>query len=130
MITDPISDMLTRIRNASLAKKEEVLIPFSKMKLALADILKKEGFVGNVEEIKGDNFSEIKVVLKYHKNKPIINKIERVSTPGRRVYAKKDSLPVILNNLGIAIISTPEGVMTNKEAKKRNLGGEIICKIY
>jgi len=129
MITDPISDMLTRIRNASMVNKEEVIFPFSKIKFAIAQILKEEGYIQNVKKI-DNKFAEIKIDLKYVNNQSAIHKIERVSKPGCRVYAKADNLPVILNNYGIAIVSTPRGVMTNKEAKKLKLGGEIICKIY
>lgn len=129
MITDPISDMLTRIRNASMADKEEVIFPFSKIKFAIAQILKEEGYIQSVKKI-DNKFAEIKIDLKYINNQPAIHKIERVSKPGRRLYAKVDNLPVILNNYGIAIISTPKGLMTNREAKKFKLGGEIICKVY
>ena len=133
-MTDPIADMLTRIRNALAVKKPEVILPFSKIKLAIAEILKEYGYIKNVEKIeKGsadNNHDEIKITLKYLGNQPAITDLKKVSRPGRRIYATKDKLPVILNNLGIAIISTPQGLMTNKEAKKKNSGGEIICEIY
>ena len=129
MLTDPISDMLTRIRNASMVDKEEVVFPFSKIKFAIAQILKEEGYILKVKKI-DNKFVEIKIDLKYENDQSAIHKIERVSKPGRRVYAKADNLPVILNNYGIAIVSTPKGIMTNKEAKKFKLGGEIICKVY
>lgn len=137
-MTDPIADMLTRIRNASAVKKHEVVIPMSKIKYEIAKILKAEGWINDVEMIKTASkknkytvFDDIKVFLKYKKSgRPVITSIKRISKPGLRIYAGKSNLPVVLNNFGIAIISTPEGLMTNREAKRRNLGGEIICEIY
>ncbi len=136
-MTDPIADMLTRIRNASLVNKHEVVMPMSKIKYEIAKILKKEGFVLDLEIFKPQNlkkrgvFDEIKILLKYKKNgKSVITKINRISKPGLRVYSDKNNLPKVLNNMGIAIISTPEGLMTNKEARKKNLGGEVICEVY
>ena len=132
-MTDPIADMLTRIRNAQAVSKEEVVLPMSKIKFALGKILVQEGFLEKVEEVKteGSKFGELKIVLKYiGKNKPAITSLKRVSRPSLRVYRKKDNLPVVLNNLGIAVISTPNGLMTNKEAKKKGFGGEIICEVY
>jgi len=138
MILDPIGDMLTRIRNASLIKKQEVVMPMSKIKHGIANILKADGWVYDVEVIKSEGkknkteaFDQLKVVLKYRKNgRSVISSIKRVSKPGLRVYAKKDELPRVLNNFGIAIISTPKGLMTNKQAKMEKLGGEVICEIY
>jgi len=134
-MTDPIADMLTRIRNASKTKKAEVFIPFSKLKLDVVKILKNEGFIAGFEEIKpektGPNkFGGINVTLKYEDDQSVITALNRISKPGRRVYAAKDKLPRVLNNLGIAVISTSSGVMTNKEAKKAGLGGEILCEVY
>ncbi len=133
-MTDPIADMLTRIRNALAVKKPEVILPFSKIKMAVAEILAKQGYIKKAEKIdagsNGSSHQEIKIVLKYLGPQPAITKLERISKPGRRVYAPADKLPVVLNNLGIAIISTSQGLMTNKEAKKKNLGGEVICEIY
>lgn len=129
MIIDPISDMLTRIRNASMAHKPEVTMPFSKAKFAIAAILKQEGYLGKVETV-DDKFKQLKVTLKYQDKQPVIRKISRVSKPGCRIYVKKDNLPVVLNNYGLAIISTPQGIMSNKEAKRRGVGGEVICEIY
>ena len=133
-MTDPIADMLTRIRNASMVKKNEVNIPMSKIKLEIARILKKEGWVLDVKEEKSQEkqiFNEIKINLKYKKSgKPFISSIKRISKPGLRVYVKKDNLPKVLNNMGFAIISTPEGLMTNKEARKKGLGGEVLCEVY
>ena len=134
-MTDPIADMLTRIRNALAVKKPEVILPFSKMKLAIAEILQQSGYIVKVEKIEkgnnGNNHDEMKIVLKYLGGKePAITSLKRISKPGRRLYTTKDKLPVVLNNLGIAIISTSQGLMTNKEAKKKGLGGEMICEIY
>lgn len=127
---DPIADMLTRIRNASKVKKSEVIFPFSKIKFAITKILEKEGFVGKVERL-GNDYDEIKVNLKYKKNKqPVISCLKRVSKSGCRVYVSKDKLPKVLGDFGIAIISTSQGLMTNKEARKKGLGGEVICEIY
>ncbi|MDO8260097.1 MAG: 30S ribosomal protein S8 [Candidatus Magasanikbacteria bacterium] len=137
-MTDPIADMLTRIRNASAIKKPDVVLPMSKMKFEVAKILKNEGWVNSVEVIKGSGkkneakaFDELKIVLNYRKSgNSIITSIKRISKPGLRVYADKTTLPKVLNNLGIAIISTSSGLMTNKEARKKGLGGEVVCEIY
>lgn len=130
LMTDPIADMLTRIRNASAVKKSEVVLPFSKIKYQLAEILKESGWLNDVEKING-KFAQIRVELKYDNDgQPTILSIKRISKPGRRVYVDKNNLPVVLNNLGIAIISTSSGLMTNEEAKRKNLGGEVICEIY
>lgn len=128
-MTDPIADMLTRVRNALAVKKPEVVVPHSKIKLAVADILKQNGYIVDYEKT-DDNYGEIKIALKYKDSKPAITLLKRISKPGRRVYAPKDDLPVVLNNLGIAIISTSQGVMTNVEAAKRGVGGEVLCEIY
>ncbi len=129
MINDPISDMLTRLRNALAAKKTEVLLPFSKIKMALAEILEREGYILKAEKIEG-RFGEIKIELKYVNREPAINCLKRISTPGRRIYAGKDRLPKVRNELGVAIISTSQGLMTNKEARKKKVGGEVLCEIY
>ena len=137
-MSDPIADMLTRIRNAAAVQKPEVVLPMSKIKYEIAKILKKEGLVLDVEVIKSKSnknksfvFDELKIILKYKKSgRPSIAKLKRISKPGLRIYANKDNLPKVLNNLGIAIISTSQGLMTNKEAKKKKLGGEVICEIY
>lgn len=133
-MTDPIADMLTRIRNAHAVRKAEVVLPYSKMKFAIAEILQQEGYVKQVEKIESKgkgSFDQIKIVLKYLGPKePAISNLQRISKPGRRVYVNKDELPVVLNNLGLAIISTPQGLMTNKTAKKTGLGGEVVCEVY
>jgi small subunit ribosomal protein S8 len=129
MMTDSISDMLTRIRNAQAVKKSEIVLPYSKMKFAIAKILEKEGYIAKAEQVTEAKFPMLKLVLRYEGNTPAIQMVRRVSKPGRRVYAKTTELPVVLANIGIAIISTPNGLMTNKEARARRLGGEIICEI-
>ena len=127
VMTDPIADMLTRIRNANAALHETVNIPASRMKAAVLDILLQEGFVKNVE--KEEN--TLKVTLKYgSNNEKVITGIKRISKPGLRVYAKANEVPKVLNGLGIALVSTSEGVITDKEARKRNVGGEIIAYVW
>lgn len=133
-MTDPIADMLTRIRNAVRTRKAEVFVPFSKIKLEILKIMKKQGFVSGFEELAKspeNKFGGLLVKLKYDEERqPAVSGLKRISKPGRRIYATKDQLPVVLNNFGIAILSTSVGLMTNKEAKKKGLGGEIICEIY
>ena len=130
MITDPISDMLTRIRNAQAVKKSEIVLPFSKVKFAIAKILEKENYVQNVRRIEEGKFPALRIGLKYQNRTSAIKNLHRISKPGRRVYAKSTELPKVLSDLGIAIVSTSNGLMTNKEARARHLGGEIICEIY
>jgi small subunit ribosomal protein S8 len=137
-MTDPIADMLTRIRNASAVNKTEVILPMSKVKFEIAKILKQEGWIADAEIVKSETeknqtsvFDNIRLVLKYETNgDSVFTKIKRISKPGLRVYVDKNNLPKVLNNLGMAIISTPSGLMTNKEARKKGLGGEVICEIY
>ncbi len=126
---DPISDMLTRVRNGQSVAKKEVAMPMSKQKLAIANILKKEGFVNDVVEAANDQTGhpELVIVLKYHNGKPVITKLTRYSRPALRVYKGKDDLPKVKNGLGVAIISTNQGVMSDREARKRGIGGEILC---
>ena len=135
---DPISDMLARIRNAAAVKKAEVVLPMSKLKYNVAKILEQEGFLAGVEIVsqplvkdKTTAFSSLRLNLKYQANgQSVITAIKRISRPGRRVYAGKDKLPVVVNNFGIAIISTSAGLLTNKEARRKGLGGEVLCSIY
>ena len=129
MITDPISDMLTRIKNGYMAKKAEVVLPSSKIKFAIANILKNSGFIFAVKE-EGDKRKELRITLSYRNDEPAVKDIKRVSKPGRRIYAPAKDLPKVLSGYGMAIVSTPKGIMTNKEARKQNVGGEIICEIY
>ena len=131
-MSDPIADMLTRIRNANTAKHDTVDIPSSKMKLAIADILVKEGYIAKYELIEDGSFKTIRVTLKYgaDKNEKIITGLKRISKPGLRVYAGKEELPKVLGGLGIAIISTNKGVMTDKEARAQGVGGEVLAFVW
>jgi small subunit ribosomal protein S8 len=130
MITDPIADMLTRIRNASLVRKPDVLVPFSKMKLAIAKILEAAGYVAQVKQ-EEDGYGQIRIALKYGKDRrPAIMSIKRVSKPGRRMYVAANKMPNVLGGHGLAIVTTSKGVMTSKDAKKSKVGGEIVCEIY
>ena len=131
-MTDPIADMLTRIRNANTSKHDTVDVPASKMKLAIADILVKEGYVAKYELVEDGTAKNIRITLKYgkDKNEKIISGLKRISKPGLRVYAGKDELPRVLGGLGIAIISTNQGVMTDKEARKLNVGGEVLAFVW
>jgi len=132
VVTDTISDMLTRIRNANMVKHQIVQIPSTKMSLAIAKILKDEGFIEDFETYNETNKNYLLLSLKYKgtNRKPVICKIERVSKPGLRVYSNSKKLPVVLDDLGIAIISTSKGVMTNSKAKELGIGGEVLCYIW
>jgi len=130
MITDPISDMLTRIRNASKVMKPEVAMPYSKMKFALAKVLQNSGYLLAVERTGEENRPELRLELKYENGISAIEHLRRISTPGRRIYAKADELGRVRSGVGISVVSTPNGLMTNIEARKRRLGGEIICEVY
>mgnify|MGYP004442949433 CR=1 FL=1 len=131
-MTDPIADYLTRVRNAYLAKHKTVEIPASKMKLEITRILHEKGYILAYKVVEGTPFNSIKIALKYHPETKAaaVKKLERVSTPGLRRYAGADNLPRVLNGLGIAIISTSKGVMTDKEAKELGIGGEVLCYVY
>ncbi len=129
MMTDPIADMLTRVRNASASRKASATMPFSNMKKAVLDILLREGYLENVE-VEGDTKKTLVVTLKYTNRIPAIQSLARESKPGHRMYRRADELPRILNDIGLAIVSTPEGMMTNKEARKKGIGGEIVCSVY
>jgi small subunit ribosomal protein S8 len=129
MMTDPIADMLTRIRNASLVRKAEVVLPFSKIKLAIAKLLVREGYLAGVEE-RTDTHPYIVLQLKYVNGQAAIRDLKRISTPGARCYAKHDKLKRVLNGFGMAIISTPTGLLTDNEARQAKIGGEIICEVY
>ena len=132
MTSDPIADMLTRIRNANTAKHDTVDVPASKMKNAIAEILFNEGFIQKYELVEDGNFKNIRITLKYgkDKNEKIITNLKRISKPGLRIYANKDELPRVLGGLGTAIISTNQGVVTDKEARKLNVGGEVLAYIW
>ena len=131
---DPIADMLTRIRNAAAVQKAEIVLPMSKLKFNIAKLLEENGWITKAEVLPHEGkggLDELKITLKYQTNgKPKIASLTRISKSSRRIYVGKDELPRVLNNLGIAILSTSQGLMTNREARKRNLGGEVICEIY
>ena len=129
-ISDPIADMLTRIRNAIMARHDFVPVPASRMKLAITRILKEEGFVGEYEVLRGKPQRVIKLYLKYDKNQPILSGLERVSKPGLRVYVGQKEIPRVYGGLGIAIISTSNGVMTGKQAWRQGIGGELLCYVW
>ena len=131
-MTDPIADMLTRIRNANTAKHDTVDVPPSKMKLAIAKILLDEGYIKSYELVENGKFNDIRITLKYgaSKNEKIISGLQRISKPGLRVYANKEELPKVLGGLGVAIISTNKGVITDKEARKLGVGGEVLCFVW
>ncbi len=128
MMTDPIADMLTRIRNAQSAGKADVTMPSSKAKLAIAGVMKEEGYVADFS-VSSDAKPNMTVTLKYYQGNPVIDEMKRVSRPGLRIYKNKDELPKVLNGLGVAIISTSAGVMTDKKARTEGRGGEVICTI-
>lgn len=130
MMTDPIADMLTRIRNASMIHKPEVVLPFSKIKLAIAKILVREGYLTRVIENKEGSKGHLVLDLKYDDGQPAIHTLKRVSRPGHRKYVKSAEMKSVLNGYGFAILSTPRGVMTDKDAIKAKIGGELICEIY
>ena len=132
MVTDTISDLLTRIRNANMVKHQIVQIPFTKMSLAITMILKEEGFIEDFENYQEDKRNYLILSLKYigKSRKPVISKVQRISKPGLRVYSKSKELPKVLDNLGIAIMSTSKGVMTNLKAKELGIGGEVLCYIW
>lgn len=127
---DPIADMLTRLRNAGKAAKRTVTMPNSKMKVAIASVLKEEGFISDFN-VEGDGaIKELTITVKYFQGAPVIETLKRVSTPGLRVYAEKDNLPNVNGGMGVALISTSKGVMTDKAARQAGIGGEVICSVF
>ena len=130
-MSDPLADMLTRIRNASMAKYESLEMPHSKLKRGVAEILKQEGYIGNVEVITDNKQGILKIGLKYDQNDNcIITGLKRVSKPGCRVYVKTDNIPKVMSGLGIAILSTSNGIVTDREARKTGVGGEVLCAVW
>jgi small subunit ribosomal protein S8 len=130
MMTDPIADMLTRIRNAARARKKTTDMPLSKLKLAIAEILKTEGYLEQIDVDKTSAQPKLVLTLKYDGRDSVIHDITRQSKPGYRMYRSADELPTVVNGYGVAILSTSQGLMTNKEARKKGIGGEIICSVY
>ena len=125
-MTDPIADMLTRIRNAQLSERATVTMPSSKVKIAIAKVLKDEGYIDGYK-VGGDARPMLEIALKYYAGRPVIERIERVSKPGLRIYKSKDDIPPVMNGLGIAIVSTSQGVMTDRKARATGVGGEVLC---
>jgi len=128
-MSDPIADMLTRIRNAQLAEKASVVMPSSKLKVAIANVLKDEGYIEEFAVRENDGKPLLDIALKYYAGRAVIERIERVSKPGLRIYRGKSELPQVMNGLGVAIISTPKGVMTDRSARAANVGGEVLCYV-
>jgi small subunit ribosomal protein S8 len=126
-MTDPIADMLTRIRNAQMAEKATVQMPASKVKVAIAKVLKDEGYIEGFAMVGEETRRQLEIALKYYAGRPVIEKIERVSKPGLRIYKGKDDIPRVMNGLGIAIVSTSRGVMTDRKARATGVGGEVLC---
>lgn len=130
-MSDPLGDMLTRIRNGQMAKKSSIIAPASKLRANVLEVLKREGFIRGYEQFENrPGVNELKIELKYAEGEPAIQEISRVSTPGRRVYSKIKDLNSVYNGLGISIISTPRGVMSDAEAREANVGGEVLCKVF
>ena len=127
-MSDPIADMLTRIRNAQSVEKTAVTMPSSKLKVAIAQVLKDEGYIDGFA-IKGDAKAELEIALKYYAGRPVIERIERVSRPGLRIYKGRHDIPSVMNGLGVAIVTTPKGVMTDRKARQAGIGGEVLCYV-
>jgi small subunit ribosomal protein S8 len=131
MLTDPIADMLTRIRNSILIKAEKVDIPASRLKVEIAKIMKEEGFIKSYKIIKDKKQGVLRVTLKYAQdNKPIVEGLKRISKPGRRVYVGKDEVPSVMSGMGIAVVTTPKGILTDKACRREGVGGEVLCYIW
>lgn len=128
-MSDPIADMLTRIRNAQMVEKAVVSMPASKVKAAIAQVLKDEGYIDGFQVKNNDGKNELEISLKYYAGRPVIERIERVSRPGLRVYRGRDSIPQVQNGLGVAIVTTPQGVMTDRKARATGVGGEVLCYV-
>jgi small subunit ribosomal protein S8 len=131
MLTDPIADMLTRIRNAIVVKRPHVDVPSSKLKRGLAEVLKREGYIWDFQEVEADPVSQLRIELKYGASgEVVIQHIKRISTPGRRVYRKAKEMKPILGGMGISIVSTSSGIYSDREARQKNIGGEVLCEVY
>ena len=128
-MSDPIADMLTRIRNAQMVQKVSVVMPASKLKTAIAEVLKAEGYIDNFAVRENDGKPQLDIALKYYGGKPVIEHIERVSRPGLRVYKGRHDIPNVMNGLGVAIVTTPKGVMTDRKARQAGIGGEVLCYV-
>jgi small subunit ribosomal protein S8 len=128
-MSDPIADMLTRIRNAQMVQKVSVVMPASKLKTAIAEVLKAEGYIDNFAVRNAESKPQLEIALKYYAGKPVIEHIERVSRPGLRVYKGRHDIPNVMNGLGVAIVTTPKGVMTDRKARQAGIGGEVLCYV-
>ena len=128
-MSDPIADMLTRIRNAQLVEKAAVTMPASKLKVAIAQVLKDEGYIDGYRVLEDGGRRELEIGLKYYAGRPVIERIERVSRPGLRIYKGRDAIPQVMNGLGVAIVTTPKGVMTDRKARQSGVGGEVLCYV-
>lgn len=128
-MSDPIADMLTRVRNAQMVEKATVAMPASKVKAAIAQVLKDEGYIDDFKVVNEDGKSELVITLKYYAGRPVIERIERVSRPGLRVYRGRNAIPQVQNGLGVAIVTTPRGVMTDRKARATGVGGEVLCYV-
>ena len=128
-MSDPIADMLTRIRNAQMVERATVAMPASKVKVAIARVLKDEGYIDGFKVKTEEGKSELEITLKYYAGRPVIERIERVSRPGLRVYKGRDAIPQVMNGLGVAIVTTPQGVMTDRKARATGVGGEVLCYV-
>jgi small subunit ribosomal protein S8 len=128
-MSDPIADMLTRIRNAQMVEKASVTMPASKVKTAIAQVLKDEGYIDGFQVKSADGKNELEIALKYYAGRPVIERIERVSRPGLRVYRGRNAIPQVQNGLGVAIVTTPQGVMTDRKARATGVGGEVLCYV-
>ena len=129
-LNDPIGDMIARIKNSQLRNYKKIDMPSSKFKAKIAEVLKNEGYIIDFKVISDSKLPKLEIILKYNSGNPVISSIERISKPGRRIFSSAESLPKINNGLGIAIVSTPKGVMTDIDARKQKIGGEIICKVF
>jgi len=129
-MTDPLGDMLTRIRNAQMRKMSKVSTPASKLRERVLDVLAAEGYIRGYASVEAEGKNELEIELKYYDGQPVIRTIERISKPGRRVYASVQNLPRVANGLGVSILSTPKGVMADHEAREQNVGGEILCRVF
>ena len=128
-MSDPIADLLTRIRNAQMVAKPTVSVPSSKVKIAIAQVLQDEGYIDGFKVKTEDGKSELEIALKYYAGRPVIERIERVSCPGLRIYKGRDAIPQVMNGLGVAIVTTPQGVMTDRKARATGVGGEVLCYV-
>jgi small subunit ribosomal protein S8 len=129
-MSDPLGDMLTRIRNAQMRKKTKVTTPGSRLRERVLDVLQAEGYIRGYSQLEDDGKAELEIELKYYDGQPVIREIERVSRPGRRVYASVKNIPRVSNGLGVSILSTPKGVMSDTEARDQNVGGEVLCRVF